>query len=344
MLRTLRNVSDASRQQTITTSIRLIGVAIVCFTAGFIGGTSLSVRRAESQRNNDNDDVSVSNFQPLISLRSSATKRGSSIAGKKYDTYSMLPVNLNLTAQGHFDFGENITSVVIDVGLEHWSFFVPYTKVNASVAVLGVEALPRNYFNTRARTHEWARANKIDRRRLQVVNLAIGPNTTMATFRTAWAPACGSILPTASTNSFWCAESVDEVTLPMITLERLIRLVPPRVRLSFLKVDVEGADLVVARSGGSLLSRFDGVTIECQNVTEGGRGQHRRGGCTAREAETYFRSMGFGGGGCAFAEGENGNCHFGKDDEAARRAKEFFLRWEQEGYRDVKMPPPDAGC
>jgi FkbM family methyltransferase len=259
--------------------------------------------------------------------------------------YSLVPVHVaNVSTQGHLDLGENVTAVVVDIGLEHWGFFAPYARENASVAVLGVEALPRNFFNVRARTHEWARAHGVDRRRVPVLNFAIGPNTSMVEFRTSWVPACGSILPTADTNKFWCAETVDRIHVPMVTLEWLLRLVPPHAQLPHLKIDVEGADLVVARSAGSQLSRFDGVTIECQNVHPRAPGQHRVGGCTVLEATAFFRSAGFRGGGCELDDGQLGNCHFGKTAESARAARDFFTHWEHAGYVDVKLPPPDAGC
>jgi FkbM family methyltransferase len=259
-----------------------------------------------------------------------------------FDVYSLylqklLPTQLSKhpvddTAKQYFDLG-NATDLVVDIGLEDWGTFIPLTtQSNSSWAVLNIEALPRNFFNTEHNVKEWARQLKpeIDHSRLPMLNLAVGKNMTQTVFHTAFASACGSILPTANTNNFWCAETVGRIHVPAVTLQWILEHVHPGIRIPIVKIDTEGADLVVVKSAGDLLKRVESVILECQTVHAGAQGQHRQGGCTVNETVSYMESMGFTSSHCPSNEGKLGNCFFGNTKEAVSKAEYLWHHLESE--------------
>jgi hypothetical protein len=120
--------------------------------------------------------------------------------------------------------------------------------------------------------------------------------------------------------------------VPTVTLDWILQRVPPHIRIPYIKIDTEGADLLVVKQAGQWLWRAESVIIECQAVKPGGTGQHRQGGCTAKEAEAFFKSIGFAGG-CPLAENQLENCYFGRDEATAKYARKFFDIW-----RDKMIP------
>jgi len=169
--------------------------------------------------------------------------------------YSLLPQRIAAT---HFNarlgrheiaFDAKVAEVIVDIGLDDWGFFAPYTLANASAAVIGIEALPSSFCGTKARLNAWSARNGVATSRLPIMNVAVGPGDNFVKFNVAPASACGSILPTATTNDFWCAGSVEQVDVPIVPLSTIINLIPAHLRLRYMKIDVEGADLVVAKTG-----------------------------------------------------------------------------------------------
>eukprot|EP00797_Seminavis_robusta_P024834 Sro424_g139910.1 n/a (162) ;mRNA; r:19479-19964 len=108
-------------------------------------------------------------------------------------------------------------------------------------------------------------------------------------FNIGSAPSCGSILKTASNNSFWCFNTKDTIKTVILRLERILNLVPPHIKNFHLKVDAEGADLAVLKGAGSHIKKFGTVIIECffNNVT------HHDGDCRINDAVRYMDQYGF---------------------------------------------------
>merc|ERR1719498_221343 len=95
-------------------------------------------------------------------------------------------------------------------------------------------------------------------KRIIVLPLAASNQTEYLTFRRSFAPACGSILPSAKNpDIFWCAKDANNtVKVPAVRIERLLELLPKEYSFTFMKIDAEGADLMVAQGAGKFLEKF----------------------------------------------------------------------------------------
>ena len=87
-------------------------------------------------------------------------------------------------------------------------------------------------------------------------------------FHLSASAACGSVLPTDPANKFWCHDHKRVAHVPVVSLASFFKLLDPALLERghhLLKVDTEGADLLVLRGAGSdaLRRYFRGVVIEC---------------------------------------------------------------------------------
>ena len=102
---------------------------------------------------------------------------------------------------------------------------------------------------------------------------------------------CGSLLKANELNTFWCWDTSQELVVTVFRLENLLDMIPNStsgVASINVKIDAEGADLLVLKGGGEALERVSSVVIECggknlehDNKTEGAR---REGMCNDDEA------------------------------------------------------------
>ena len=115
--------------------------------------------------------------------------------------------------------------------------------------------------------------------------------------------------------------------VPVIRLETLLHLVPPGVRVEYLKVDAQGTDLRVLQGAGALLARVEMVTAECQDLPD--RKDVRlfyADACLVKELRAYMEAQGFVHQNCVMQNYDISefNCHFGRSKEALERATSLF--------------------
>ena len=106
---------------------------------------------------------------------------------------------------------------------------------------------------------------------------------------------CGSLLKANENNNFWCWDTASELVVTVFRLEHLLDMIPNStvgIKSINIKIDAEGADLLVLKGGGKALERVSSVIIECggnnlefDNATDGAR---REGMCNDDEAIKYM--------------------------------------------------------
>ena len=131
-------------------------------------------------------------------------------------------------------------------------------------------------------------------RRFFALPAAVAEQWGTATFNVGHVGACGSLLKTSATNKFWCAETKDRRVVPTLPLAAILSILPGWLPWRVLKIDAEGYDLGVARSGHRLVSRFEVVLMECQDLDETTMELlMRENGCVVSEAKAYMGTLGF---------------------------------------------------
>ena len=129
-------------------------------------------------------------------------------------------------------------------------------------------------------------------------------------FNVGTGPACSSLLNVSADNKFWCAQAKQQMPVLVFTLQDLLALIPPRPTITslHLKVDAEGADLIVLKGADTAIHRLDTIIIECK-APDGER--HHEDECYFDQAEAFLRAQGFNGVG-AEAQGGLVNGYFWK--------------------------------
>jgi FkbM family methyltransferase len=61
-----------------------------------------------------------------------------------------------------------------------------------------------------------------------------------------------------------CGTLMEEFTVNVLMLETILKMVPPDVRVEFVKIDAQGHDLSVAKGLGTQLQRVEHLMLECQ--------------------------------------------------------------------------------
>ena len=77
---------------------------------------------------------------------------------------------------------------------------------------------------------------------------------------------CGSLLKANELNTFWCWATSQELVVTVFRLENLLDMIPNStlgIASINVKIDAEGADLLVLKGGGKALERVSSVIIEC---------------------------------------------------------------------------------
>jgi len=201
------------------------------------------------------------------------------------------------------------TSVVVDVGARNSMFLGlargtptgPYAFL-ADAAVVLFEPMPSTHAAVAADIYGDVLEGKP--RRHFAVNAAVAETWGTATFREGVTGACGSLLATSATNKFWCANTRGEREVATMPLVAVLSILPTWLPWSVLKIDAEGYDLGVAKSGRGLVARFEVVLMECQHIGPGSAGPNvpkdssmdllmRVGGCVNSEAISHMSSIGF---------------------------------------------------
>ena len=177
-------------------------------------------------------------------------------------------------------------------------------------------------------------------RRFFALPAAVAEEWGTATFNVGHIGACGSLLKTSTTNKFWCAETKDRRVVPTLPLAAILSILPGWLPWRLLKIDAEGYDLGVARSGHRLVSRFEVVLMECQDLDETTMELlMRENGCVVSEAKAYMGTLGFDHAKFGVAgKYRNGDLTFAKSAEAL----DHVVRQHLMGESKPKVTPSDA--
>ena len=94
------------------------------------------------------------------------------------------------------------------------------------------------------------------KKRIQLLPFALADVDKYVKFNENFAPACGSILPSAK-NAWWCALTSNVLYVPALSMNTLLKMVPATsYDFHYLKVDVEGAEELVLQGGSEFIPRF----------------------------------------------------------------------------------------
>lgn len=196
---------------------------------------------------------------------------------------------------GLIDFSPQVKTVIIDVGARESDYLTLLERNpnDHSMAVILVDPLRDSMLPLQQRAGKFSSRGK-ERwmlpamQRVFTLPAALGLHEGTMDFNVSPGPSCGSLLRTAKSNSFWCAETSRRQRVLVYTLKDLLDLIPPSIQDIHVKVDAEGADLLVLQGAGDAVQRVSTVIIECQDLPAGDPGLFREGSCRYEEAKAYM--------------------------------------------------------
>ena len=164
---------------------------------------------------------------------------------------------------------QNTKKVMIDVGTSvDWNNSIKYlSEYPNDSAVIGIEpnidswllAKGIHYFNYKKHIEELPKYTKNISSRIIFLPVALAPYEGFAKFYGHDKLGTSSLLDSAF-------ETTNSTVVPTIKLSQVIELVPDNIEyIEILKIDAEGFDLQILKSGGQYLSRVAVVTVECVN-------------------------------------------------------------------------------
>ena len=190
-----------------------------------------------------------------------------------------------------------------------------------TIALILVDPLPDSIIPLQRRVADYAMRNKDQRwlhqhytNRVFAVNAAMADQEGQVIFNIGSGPACSSLLNTSAENSFWCAKSLRKIPVLVYTLRDLLALIPqrPTITSMHLKVDAEGADLIVLKGARQDITRFDSIIIECKPDSPSDATKNVYDNeCYYDHAREYMQTVGFDGAG-AETQGDAVNAYFWK--------------------------------
>lgn len=148
---------------------------------------------------------------------------------------------------------------------------------------------------------------------------------------TLWSPTGASLLPLGPAHARYVPAEArtgsphEEVAV--VRLDTLLRLVPARVRVDYVKIDAQGADFAVVRGAGALVERIDSLTVECQDLPSPSDPRlFYEGACIVSDLREWMRANGFAFCDCVLQNADiaEHNCHFGRTRAASERARALF--------------------
>lgn len=220
--------------------------------------------------------------------------------------HQIAPVFFRMNVKtGLMDLPEEVKTLLIDVGARESDYLrmmesdVTDTR---TTALIMVDPLPDSIIPLQARAAAYAMRGRQGRnpwlnetftQRISVMNAAMADREHKTIFNIGSGPACSSLLPEAANNTFWCAKAKQSIAVLVFTLKDLLDLVPISQITDglHLKVDAEGADLLVLKGAGKSIRQFDSVIIECNSK----KLVYHEGECFYDEAKSYMASQGFDG-------------------------------------------------
>ena len=252
--------------------------------------------------------------------------------------HQMAPSIFSMNADtGLIDLPDEIDTVIIDVGARESDYLAlleargkqqQFKDQPQTIALILVDPLPDSLMPLQRRVVNYALRNNNKQKlhphymnRVFAVNGAMAEQEGQMTFNVGKGAACSSLLNTSSTNTFWCAKSTRKIPVLVYTLADLLALIPqrPTITSMHLKVDAEGADLIVLKGAREAIERLDTVVIECKPESSSSSSSTQKtvfeGECYYDQARDYMATRGFDGAG-AQKQGHAVNAYFWKQNNA----------------------------
>lgn len=254
-----------------------------------------------------------------------------SFSSQSHSTFSIwdavAPVALSTDENGFLRLSDKVRTLVIDVGARESDYMYGMEQtLDPTVALIMVDPFPDSAVPLQHRAAAYSMLNISEYYDLNVdksgqvfmIKAAMGAEEGIQHFNMGIGSPCGSLLEHSNSSSFWCTMSKGKIQVAVLTLEGLLRRIPPFVESFHLKVDAEDADFMVLQGAKDGIRKFHTVIIECTD-TDNNQTSYHDSGCSLSVAREYMGSYGFS---TEWqVQGGNGNA--------------FFLN------RNITMPIPD---
>lgn len=183
---------------------------------------------------------------------------------------AVAPTSFQMGEDGRILFSKDVRTLIIDVGARDSDYLATLETIkDPSIALILVDPLPDSMIPLIRRVADYSMLDMKDKwlntekRQVYTVKAALGTEEGVTNFNVADGPACGSLLEPDPNSTFWCTKVKQKLQVAVLTLEGLLRLVPDQIESYHLKVDAEGADLLVLQGAKDSIRRFQTVVIEC---------------------------------------------------------------------------------
>ena len=192
-----------------------------------------------------------------------------------------------LGREGYFAIPDHVTRVWVDVGAHQLDTTLFAVQENSDLALIAVEP----------RSEAWAEWP--DDRRIIALPVALGRERGLMDFHINSLRGASSLLATDPKASVLpisdlAAATVEVRKVPVLLLEDVLERIPADLDIEFLKLDIQGVDLQVLKSGNDELRRVWRVKTEVIARNEGaylGEGEDKPG--SEEEFTTFMKSVGF---------------------------------------------------
>jgi len=178
----------------------------------------------------------------------------------------------------------HVSTVVIDVGAMDSDYLKALADTrDTTTAIILFEPLPANHDKLKEIIRGASLQNQVF-----LVQAALGESEDVANFNVATGPSCGSLLGEGKSD-FWCTKTKETIRVQVYTLRDFMELMPSDGLNYHIKIDAEGADLLVVKGAQESIRRFDTIVVECQNVPSSDDSRlHRKGAAYYNQVKEYL--------------------------------------------------------
>jgi FkbM family methyltransferase len=227
--------------------------------------------------------------------------------------------------------------LIVDVGTEKGSGFIGLNALYPDVVLMLFEGHPVNFgqtvwnmlHNEMIISNPDSLKNKtrlsISKDRVLFIPVALSNTTGYIDFKESFKPGCGSLL-SSKEGSWWCTQTKSLIPVAMARLDLFLALVPANYDFYLLKIDVEGADHMVMRGGGSYIRKFQMVFAECRPANATADlgfnvkvPYEREGSCKQVELNADMTSFGFTHQSC-----NDEDCMYAKSEAGLQQIKKLY--------------------
>jgi FkbM family methyltransferase len=183
-----------------------------------------------------------------------------------------------------------VKRVWVDVGTHAQAGVTrPFLNTETDLFIIGFEP---NHFQwgeiatspDPSKTHDWGKGHP----KFWAIHAAASEENGYATFHRSSSNMCSSLNDmTSRMEGTDCGKVQEEFVVNVLALETVLKLVPPEVRIEFVKIDAQGHDLSVAKGLKSVLPRVEHVMLECQVKAM------YEGSATQKDVVEWFESNGW---------------------------------------------------